>query len=171
MYLKLKYQCKKNGAILKGAHAFWLLGRRNGRSSDFYIETSKKVFSVKLFPIGNKRAQLFFTNNESYFIRKYFVLIGAFATSAKFSNDSRTKKIPSYNFKKNYKDIWYIKEFIPILLIHPCCNDFLYQVSSNKYEVINSEEIINGMSILWLSDLLRIIHEEHYENTQFNTYQ
>ena len=167
VYFKLKRKCKEFEATLIGTHPLWFLGRRFGTSNDFYIEIHEKVFSVKLFSINSKRRALFFTENGNYFFRKYLVLIGGFGSRATFTSDSKPRQIPTYNFHNHFREEWYIKELIPVLLINPCFLDVRFQTTNLKSRSIDAGEILNDMMVMQLSDFIRQLERVNYEYTQF----
>lgn len=170
MYVKLKGECKRSGAKIKPTHLFWIFGGRKGKSNDFYIEIHNKVYSIKLFSMGNRRAELVFNGRGSYFIRKYLVLISNIGARALLSKNSKLKKIPEYNFKKNFLEEWYIKEVVPVLLVHPCRHDIMCEIAGDKCRPIDAGEKFNGMMVIRLADFLRQIRKVSYEYSQRDKY-
>ncbi len=171
MYAKLKSECKKIGATLIGTHLFWIFGYQKSKSNDCYIEIHNKVFSVKLFPFNSRSKILIFTGKGSYFIRKYLGFISNTGARAVFSKDSKPKKIPTYHFQKKFREEWYLKELVSVLLICPCRYDVLCQTTANKLRSIDAGELIDNMMIVRLSDFLRHIRGVSYEHSQLNHHE
>ncbi len=169
MYVKLKSLCKELRATIKPTHLFWLFGGRNGKSNDFYIEVHNKVFSIKLFSMGNRRAELVFNGRGSYFIRKYLMLISAGARTL-LTRNSKLKKIPEYNFKKKFREEWYIKELVPVLLVHPCRYDIMCEIPGGNRRAVDVGETFNGIMVIRLADFLRQIRKVSYEYSQRDKY-
>lgn len=168
MYIKLKSECKKIGASLIGTHLFWILGSRKSRLNDCYIEMYNKIYSVKLFPSNSRRKILVFTGKGTYYFKKYLGFIANTGARTVFSNDSKHKKIPSYLFRKKFQEEWYLKEFVPVLLVCPCRYDVLCQVSINKLRTIDAGEFVDDMMIIRFSDFIRHIKGVNYEYSQLN---
>ena len=165
-YFKLKKECKSLGATLIGTHPLWIFGTRFGTSNDFYIDIQEKVFSVKFFPVNSRKKVLYFNEKGNYFFRKYTVFIGGTGTRATFTNDSKLKQVPQYNFQKSFRKDWYIKEFVPVLLIDPSRFAVLCETTNNKSMPVDAGELFRGMMITRLSDFLRQLEKVNYcDNT------
>lgn len=168
MYAKLKSECKKIGATLTGTHLFWILACRKSRYNDCYIEIHNKIYSVKLFSSNSRRKILIFTGRGSYFFRKYLGFIANTGARAVFSKDSKPKKMPAYYFQKNFREEWYLKELVSVLLICPYRYDVLCQTKANKLRSIDAGELIDNMMIVRFSDFIRHVRGVSYEHSQFN---
>ena len=165
MYLKLKKECKELGATITPTHPLWIFAGRNGSSNDFYIEIHNKVYSIKLFSTKFQKSVLVLNRKGGYFFRKYLAFIFIVETK-----DSKVKKFPEYNFKKNFRQEWYIKELIPVALVHPYPYDIMCENSATKLRPIDAGETFSGMMVIKLSDFLRQLRKADYEHSQLDKY-
>ena len=106
MYIKIKSLCKRKRFSVVGAKRIWLLGGRRNGNNDFYIETPRKVYSIKLFGCRKKNASLIFDNEGGYIIRNYLAFVGNTGARAVMSMESKRKSFPRYNFYKNFQNNW-----------------------------------------------------------------
>ncbi len=164
LYCKLKHTCRKIDAKVIGTHLFWPLGSKNGGNSDFYIETPDKIYSVKLFAVRKRLSSLILTDQGQYRIRTTYALLG----SITYHRDSGYQKLMAYQFRKAFREAWYIKEFVPVLLIHPVCREVLYQAEGDR--PVNRGESINGMAIYTSSELIQKLRKDDYERTATDPY-
>ena len=73
---KVNKMCRDKGYSLQGTHRFWFFGGKYGKKYDCYIETEDELIAIKLFGMSRHKRVLFFTENNEFFIRRYFQFHG-----------------------------------------------------------------------------------------------
>lgn len=149
---------KKSGARLVPAHSLWMFGRRRAKRCDFYIETKRTVYAVKLFSTKRRLSTLLFRNDGKYVIRNEFAIF-SYWSAHKLSFDGLPHALPRYDFKYRFSEEWYLKDLVPVLLVHPIC----YQIQHNGKDV-TSGDMVNGIFVYSLSRLLSKIEYEGGSN-------
>lgn len=145
---KVQKCVKKSGARLVPTHYFWMFGSRRAVNCDFYIETKDTVYSVKLFATKRRLSTLLFQSNGKYVTRGEFAIF-SYGGAHKLSFDSAPRMLPRYDFQYRFAENWYLKELVPVLLVHPIC----YQIQNNGKDV-TSGDMVNGVFVYSLSRLL-----------------
>ena len=164
LYFRLRSVCKTSNYSLIGNHRGWIFGARNGADCDFYMETPQIIYSVKLFPVKNRLQSLIIYDTRKYFIRKKRAYISPIGGVAVFDLDSKLVPLPEYNFRKNYRNAWQRKDFVPVLLIHPVCREILFHsTGKNETKPIDPDEPIFEMKIHSLSGLIRELKQPNIE--------
>ena len=64
--------------------------------------------------------------------------------------------LPKYNFKYRFAENWYLKDFVPILLIHPICHQIRQRVQGDERDV-SSGDLVNGIFVYSLSRFLSMM--------------
>ncbi len=144
MHLKLKTFCKREGLTLHSTRPFWWLGVRRGGGCNFYIETPKTIYSVKLFSTLSKQSCVHFLENRNYYIENFLVIFGSWGTSAKFSLKSRIRMMKSLDFKYKFNDEWNTKSLSQILLINPTCRAIKLKINDNERFVCDGDELFEA---------------------------
>lgn len=151
--IKIKKICNKRGHKTYSTHLLWFLGNKRGKKCDLYIETANEVFAIKLFGMSKRRTILFFKENGEYFIRS-FIAFAPYGSAIRYPIDSKSKPMPTYNFRYKYKDEWEIKTPRHILLVNPVSMEFKRQPRHGGEITVGAGEIVNGMEIDSLPRLL-----------------
>ena len=157
LVVKIRKCMKKSGARLVPTHRLWMFGLRHRAKCDFYIETRHKVYSVKLFSTKRRLSTLIFQNDGSYILRNEFAIF-SYGGAHRLSFDGLPQAFPQYDFKYRFSETWYLKDFVPVLLVHPIC----YQIQQNGKD-ITSGDFAHGIFIYSLSRLLSKIEYEEGE--------
>ncbi len=150
---KIKATCQKKGYSLFPTHFLWFLGSRHSKNCDFYMETPREVFAVKLFGMPRRRTVLVFKENGDYFIRTFFAFIG-FADVVRFSNDGKPNVMHSYHFRYRYREEWETKTPRRILLVNPVSMEIRRQPQRGGEVIVGAGDIVNGMEIQSMTHLL-----------------
>ncbi|MBQ9133679.1 MAG: hypothetical protein IJX64_04010 [Clostridia bacterium] len=154
LVLKMQKCLGKSGARLVPTHRLWMFGRKSTPRCDFYIETKDTVYAVKLFATGRRLSTLVFQNDGKYVTRNEFAIF-SYGGAHKLSFDSRPHSLPRYDFQYRFAEDWYLKDFVPVLLVHPIC----YQIKQGEKDV-SSGDMVNGVFVYSLSRLLAKIEYE-----------
>ena len=96
--VKLRTLCRSQGAKLRSTSLFFWLKSINSKNCDFYIETEKSVFSVKLIGFISKKNMICFID-EKHYSRKNMSF--QFHGSA-FQIEYKTHEMPAHNFRYKY---------------------------------------------------------------------
>ncbi len=155
MTTKLKKLCKKLNYTLHPTHLFWFFGDKYNNSCDCHIETPHVIYSVKMFSMKSRNAELVFKWNGvdryyEYFIRNFLCFT------------SKTKPLQAYNYDCGYKQEWYAKIHRRILLVNPVCREIRLQTKHDTEVLRGSGEMVNGAQIYSLSRFLGEL--EHNED-------
>lgn len=154
---KVMKKCREKGYSLQGTHRFWFLGRKYGKKCDFFIETAEELLAVKLFCIQRHRRVLLFTDDNKYFVRRYFQhmsMMGGFATGLMEIIESDDKPIPEYDFDCNGKPVAENKPIRKLLLVNPVPMAIRMKPRRDEEYVIFPGEMISGMEFMNLSGFL-----------------
>lgn len=87
-------------------------------------------------------------------IRKFIAAISFGGQGVRFPIDSKSQKLPGYNFRINFKSEWDIKTPHNILLINPVCHDIMRRSKNGKEARVGAGETFNGMEIYPLTRFL-----------------
>ncbi len=153
MYIKIRQVCKSRGFKVIPTRKICFLGSNSGPFCDFYIECPDKIFSVKLFGLPIRVAEIVFATDGTYFTRRYLNLI-------KFSSKYDTQRKPrvKYDFRKNYRDEWADKATVNILLINPAVYRDLYiQLEHGAETIAGAGDTFENYRFECLSDFLNIL--------------
>ena len=151
---KLLRLCKNKKYNLIHNSIFWFFGGKKGTACDFYIETPDEIYSVKLFGMKKKWSVLYLLEGGEYMIRKFIAAISFGGQCVRFPIDSKSQKLPGYNFRINFKSEWDIKTPHNILLINPVCHDIMRRSKNGKEARVGAGETFNGMEIYPLTRFL-----------------
>ena len=156
LYFKVMDTAENVGGRVVPAHAFWLFGRRTGKTCDFYIETPEKIYAVKLFTVLFKTTTIFFTDQGSYTLVYNVAMFGRWNV---FSQPipAKTRQLPDYDFTSGLPSDTVQKEFYPALLIHPSCFEIYRQIEVRSTELLYAGDMIRGLHVQSLSGLLKEI--------------
>lgn len=146
LLIKLKRLCTRKNIQLIPTHLCWFLGSNRYKNTDVYIVTKRKVYSVKLFSVLERRSHLVFTDDIHYFIRSFRLTVVHFYYSHDHrGNLAKLKTWIDYDMKYKYNSDWYMKDFEPILLVNPVCWEITKVNKFAKEETLGSGDIINNM--------------------------
>ncbi len=151
MVCKLKAVCRKKKAALSPAHRLWMLGKRNGFSPHFYIETQKSLYSVKLFT-GRPRRTLVFAERREYFFRR--LLVFPPFRSLLYTFDGRKRILTACNFRNGFLKEWEKKSKRDILLIHPALYEVLYRTDRGEEQILGCGDSVYGCALMSLAHLI-----------------
>lgn len=112
--VKLRALCRSRGAEMRATSAFWWFKSISSKNCDFYIETDKTVFSVKLIGFISKKNMICFID-ERHYSRKNMSF--QFHGSA-FQIEYKTHEMPAHNFMYKYGSD-HIKNWEPCYVICP----------------------------------------------------
>lgn len=141
---KIKSFCKREGLTLHSTSPLWWLGVRRGGGCNFYIETPKSVYSIKLFPTLSKQSCVHFLENGSYYIEKFLVLFGRWGASVRFSLKSRIRTIKSLDFKYKFNDEWSTKKLCQTILVNPTCVSIRLKDGDNERLVCDGDKLFEA---------------------------
>ena len=153
LYGQNKKVCRNKGYKIYPTHPIWFLGSKHAKKCDLYIETANEVFSIKLFGLPRRRTILVFKENGEYFIRS-FIAFAPYGSAVRYPIDSKSKRLPLFNFRYKYRDEWEIKTPRNILLVNPVSMEFKRQPHHGSEITVGAGEIVNGMEIDSLPRLL-----------------
>lgn len=154
---KVMKKCREKGYFLQGTHAFWFLGGKYGKKCDVYIETEKELLAIKLFGMPRRRRVLFFTENNYFFIRRFFghmSMTGGFAFSLIEKVDSKEELIPEYDFDCKCKPVAEGKPLRKMLLVNPVPEAIHMKEKKGTDYVMNLGDMVSGMELMNLSGFL-----------------
>ncbi len=112
--VKLRALCRSQGAEMRATSAFWWFKSISSKNCDFYIETDKTVFSVKLIGFISKKNMICFID-ERHYSRKNMSF--QFHGPA-FQIEYKTHEMPAHNFRYKYGSD-HIKNWEPCYVICP----------------------------------------------------
>ena len=151
---KVKRLCKKKGYALQPTHTLWYLGGKRGIKCDFYIETPRNVYAIKLFGMKRRLTTLILMENGEYCIKH---IVGA--RHALFTWYTKPKVLPTYDFRYQFQEKWTAKKFHSILLIHPITMEVCLQEKNGMQKGMYYGDEVNGMEIHSLQHLLKVLDE------------
>lgn len=157
---KVKKKCREKGYSVQGTHRFWFLGGKNGKKCDCFIETEEELFAIKLFCLARHRRVLIFTDDNKFFIRRFFQHVsmrGGYATGLMEIIESDEKPIPEYIFDCNDKQVAEGKPLRKLLLVNPVPMAIHMKPRRQEEYVIFPGEMISGMELMNLSGLLTML--------------
>ena len=112
--VKLRLLCNSRGSTLYTTSLFWWLKSIRSKNCDFYIETEKTIFSVKLIGFTSKKNMICFIDDQHY-SRKNMSF--QFHGSA-FQIEYKIHEMPAHNFRyKSASDL--VKNWEPCYVICP----------------------------------------------------
>lgn len=150
---KLKKLCREKGMTLCPAHRFWLFGTKWDTRVDFYLESKRRVYAVKLFGIPLRHTELVFRENGAFFIRYFVGMIAQTGAGVRFPIETRTHPFPVYRFRYRYREEWETKDPVQVLLVHPTCIEFRRQTGRME-TIVGPGTYINNCMIFSLSRFL-----------------
>jgi len=148
-FRKVKRFCKKQKYKLHATHKFWFLGRKCDKACDFYIETDKDVYAVKLFSMLHRTSMLIFREDGTYLIRRFMGVLWI-----RFFWNSKLIPLVGYDFRHRFKDEWRLKTPHNILLINPISMDIFRQYINGYEDAVGVGDELYGMKIFSLSRFL-----------------
>ncbi len=151
--IKIKSICRKKKYKLYLNHIFSFLGNKYAKNCDFYIETNKELFSIKLFGVSRRPTILIFKDNGEYFVRN-FILTIFYGQGIFMHFNGRPKKIRTYNFRYKYNKKWDAKDVRQILLISPVSMDIRFRARNGREDIVGAGNVVNGMEIYSLPQFL-----------------
>ena len=153
---KLEKLCRKKGYHLHATHPFWFLGNKYSQKCDLHIETPDEVFAIKFFGMPRRLSYLVIKENGEYFIRN-FISVFSNAGGVSFPIESKSKPMPTYDFRYKYRDEWEVKTQRRILLVNPVPREIRHQPKFGTEVVLGSGDFVNGMEMYSLSGIIRIL--------------
>ena len=157
---KVMKKCREKGYSLQGTHPFWFLGGKYGKKCDCFIETDKELLAVKLFCLTRCRRVLLFTDDNKYFVRRYFQhmsFLGGYAVGLMETIESDDKPILEYDFDCNGKPVAENKPVRKLLLVNPVPMAIRMKPRRDEEYVIFPGERIGGMEFVNMSVLLMML--------------
>lgn len=151
---KIKRMCKRKSLVAHPTHPLWLLGSKNAKKCDLYIETPTQVFAIKLFGAPRRLSILTIKENGNYFFRSYIVLV-SYGAGFHIPFDGREKKMPRFDFRYKYQDMWYEKDTQDILLANPAPVEFRYQPNHGAESIVCVGDTVNNMELSSLQHFLK----------------
>ncbi len=165
MTVKLQKLCKKLGYTLYPTHHLWFFGDKHNNSCDLHIETPHEIYSVKLFSMKSRNAELVFKWNGKYyeyFIRNFLCFTSNIGALVQIPMEKKAKPFQAYDFNRGYKQEWYTKIHRRILLVNPVCREIRLQTKHDTEILRGSGDEVNGAQIYSLSRFLGEL--EHNED-------
>lgn len=150
-YEKLKRLCKSKGFSMQGNHLFWLLGSRNGKRFDLYIETPTNILGVKLFGVVHHLRTLVFVEDGTYFLRRH---MGVMLWIKDETLDGKSRKLLQYDFLCKNREMSPEKKKQGILLVNPVPVEMLQLFENGKEEILNPGDKVRDYEVFNLSGLL-----------------
>ena len=157
--IKIKRMCQRKNLVAHPTHLLWFLGSKGTKNCDIYIETPTQVLAVKLFGAPRRLSILTLKEDGNYFFRSYIVLI-SYGAGFHIPLDGRERKMPSFDFRFRYKDVWNEKNTRNILLVSPAPMEFRYQPSHGAESIVCVGDSVNGVELSSLRHLLRELENE-----------
>ncbi len=164
MSFKLQKLCKKNCYKLFPTHPFWMLGSKRGHKCDFYIETDRRIFSVKLFCVMPKKATLVFTDKGNFFVRRYIYFM-SYGGGIASPIDGKQQKYTDYDFRHGFRNEWETRSHRSILLIYPISTEIRLQYGHGEEKLLGCGEFINNSEIQSLSGLISELERQYVRAT------
>ena len=153
---KIKRMCQRKNFVTHPTHPLWFLGNKKAKNCDLYIETPTQMFSIKLFGAPRRLSILTIKENGNYFFRSYIVLV-SYGAGFHIPFDGREKKMPRFDFRYKYQDMWYEKDTQDILLANPAPMEFRYQPNHGAESIVCVGDTVGGMEIFSLQHLLKVL--------------
>ncbi len=153
---KIKKLCHNKGYKMHSTHPLWFLGSKHANKCDLYIETKKEIFAIKLFGIARRPTILIIKENGEYFIRSFIIPI-SHGCGVTMHTNGKPKPLPTYDFGYKTKNEWEKKSQRNILLFSPVSMDIRYQTNNGNEKSIGAGDIVNGMEIYLLPQLLKTL--------------
>ena len=154
--IKIKRMCQRKNLVAHPAHPLWFLGSKITKSCDLYIETPTQVLAIKLFGAPRRLSILTLKENGDYFFKNHIVLI-SYGAGFHIPLDYRERKMPSFDFRFQYKDAWDEKDTQDILLANPAPMEFRYQPNHGAESIVCVGDTVGGMEIFSLQHLLKVL--------------
>ena len=153
---KIKRMCQRKNFVTHPTHPLWFLGGNKALNCDLYIETPTQVLAIKLFRAPRRLSILTLKENDNYFFRSYIVLV-SYGAGFHIPFDGREKKMPRFDFRYKYQDMWYEKDTQDILLANPAPMEFRYQPNHGAESIVCVGDTVGGMEIFSLQHLLKVL--------------
>ncbi len=157
---KLKKLCANHNVKLYSNSFLWLLGMTPHNGCDFYVETEKKVFSVKFFFTPIKSRPLTFIGCSQFF----WGSPGIESPTNPVEIKHRIHKLPAIDFLYRMRNDFARKPIMPYLLISPACfHVFLIpHIGATVFEVkrIGDYSNIDYFTIISQHKLLAMVEDD-----------
>lgn len=154
LYFRLTSGCRRIGAEFIPRRRFWMFAGKRGSECDFYIETETAVYSVKLWETMRYHTELHFTSEGEYYTRSFIAFASRIGMLFRTPVDSMKKRVPAYEMRPDFKYEWYMKRFVPVLLISPVCHEICYVAERGIKRYIGAGDMVNDLYIYSTSRLL-----------------
>ena len=146
---KLRNVCRREGFALMPAHPFWMFGRRDGAKCDAYVVTKETVLCVKLFDVPNNHFTLLLNDDRTYCFRRNVP-----AGWVPVPTEGKRRRLAEIDFRHGMKDEWQDKTPLPVLLIHPICDEVRFRAVNGEEHCIVPGGNIHGMILYPLASFL-----------------
>lgn len=157
---KVLKKCREKGLTLQATHRFWFLGGKNGKKCDFFIETEEELLAVKLFCIPRHRRVLLFTDDNKFFVRRFFrhmSINGGFAVNLLDIVEGEEETFPEYKFDCSGMPVAESKPLRKLLLVNPIPMDIRIKPKRQEEYSIFPGEMIGDMEFMNMSGLLMML--------------
>lgn len=134
--IKLRALCKSIGARMRATSAFWWLKSINSENCDFYIETDKTVFSVKLIGFISKKNMICFIDDQHYSRKNMSFQLFASA----FQIEYKTYKMPTHNFRYKFEGD-HTRNWAPCYVICPKILKLSKAVGNSMKEICSGDKV------------------------------
>ena len=142
---KMKKLCNQKDFKIYPTHPLWIFGNSFMKRCDFHIETPDEIVSVKLFGSLRRFRTLILTEKNRYFYR-YFIGIFSYVWGGIFFPvDTKEKFMPTYDFKRGFKNEWENKKSVQVLLVNPVSIETRLQKIRKQEIVLNPRDSCLGM--------------------------
>lgn len=122
MFFKIKKLCEKKQYSLHIINHGFLFSGFNRKQSDFYIETTEAVYSIKLVGTIFKKNYLKFVDDTHYAIRPLAFQIAPTALGVGYN----VKEKPQYSFFDSIPDSGLSKNLVKVVLVCPVSGTLQY---------------------------------------------
>jgi hypothetical protein len=138
---KLKRFCKKNGIKIHKNSPFWVFGITKRTKCDFYVETNDTVYSVKLTENVIRKGHLSIIDATHFTFTNYRFL---FIPYIGYWRQAKHKNFPEYDFHYRFKDEFYIKTVIPMMLMLPIPAQITFYDNKSRVSLYNGALIYDS---------------------------
>jgi hypothetical protein len=156
---KIKILCLRKKYVLHPTHPLWFWGFKGFQKCDFHIETPEAVYSIKLFGTKKRPTMLVLQGENKYFIRR-FIVIMHYMYIMLWPVNSKLKEFPKYDFDYKRKGELQEKKQRRILLVNPVSMTFRKRTDSGNEYSVNDGDVVNGMELHSLPNLLKNLKNE-----------
>ena len=152
---KIKRLCLERGYRIHETGRFTIFSTNRAKGCDFYIETEKEIYAIKLFGVLRRRCSLVIKENGDYFIRGYIVIL-SYAANLNFPVDRRLKHMPEYDFEYKYNGECQ-KPLKRVLLLNPICTSLLCESKNGWRAGLSGDEISGKMRLYTVNSFIESI--------------